>query len=191
MIAGIQDGSDRIRGIIDRLKEFVRQGTSTLEGRVDCNTVVSFSVTIMRHLISRHTRNFSMELSEGLPLVRGNTHLLEQVVINLLMNALQALPDPDRGVWVTTGHDPEARTVTISVRDEGCGIPEAIAQRIHEPFFTTKLDNGGSGLGLSISQTIVKEHGGTLEFRSTPGRGTIFTVSLPQLPINEGVDHES
>jgi signal transduction histidine kinase len=103
---------------------------------------------------------------------------LEQVVINLIQNALLALPDAEHGVRVGTGFDPDSGQVLIQVSDEGNGIPPEIAARIMEPFFTTRLEHGGTGLGLAISSTIVKEHGGSIEFSSEQGRGTTFTVRL-------------
>jgi PAS domain S-box-containing protein len=191
MITGIREGSDRIREIVSNLREFASQGASNMDGLVDCNKVVSFAVTIMSHLVPRYTSHFSVELAEELPPVKGNAHLLEQVVLNLIMNALQSLPGPDRGVWVSTGFDRDAGVVSITVRDEGAGMTEAVAHRIMEPFFTTKLDRGGSGLGLSISQSIISEHGGTLDFRSERGKGTTFVVSFPVYTLTKGAEHDA
>ncbi len=191
MITGIRDGSDRIRDIVSNLRGFAGQGTANLHGNVDCNKVVSFAVTLTSHLVPRYTRHFSVELADELPPVKGNTRLLEQVVLNLIMNALQSLPDPERGVWVSTCHDRDRGTVSITVRDEGAGMTEAVAHRIMEPFFTTKLDRGGSGLGLSISQAIVRDHGGTMDFRSELGKGTVFIVSFPAYPLHKGADDEA
>ena len=104
---------------------------------------------------------------------------LGQVVINLVMNACQALPDKGSGIWVSTALDQAEGMVVVTVRDEGRGFSAEEGARIMEPFFTTKLDRGGTGLGLSISDSIVKEHGGSLQFTSAPGRGTTFSVRLP------------
>jgi polar amino acid transport system substrate-binding protein len=95
------------------------------------------------------------------------------------MNACQALPSPERGIWLSSGFDADARQVIVSIRDEGAGIPPEVGSRIMEPFFTTKLDSGGTGLGLSISLAILKEHNATLEFTSTPGSGTTFIIRIP------------
>ena len=111
--------------------------------------------------------------------MRGNAQRIEQVVVNLLLNACEALPDPERAVRVATEHDRDAGVVRIAVRDEGVGIPPEHLARLTDPFFTTKRDQGGTGLGLSVSAAIVKEHGGTLEFRSPPGAGTTVVLSLP------------
>jgi C4-dicarboxylate-specific signal transduction histidine kinase len=85
--------------------------------------VVQLTASILSYLISSSTRRFKLELAEGLPLVRGSARQLEQVVINLIQNALQALPDPEHGVCVGTGLDPESGHVLIRVSDEGRGIP--------------------------------------------------------------------
>lgn len=175
---GIQQGAFRISDIVGNLKAFGRDDRFRQESVADVNAVVQLSVSILSQHISSSTRKFMLELDEDLPPVRGSARQLEQVVINLLQNALLALPDAEHGVWVGTGIDPDSGHVLIRVSDEGSGIPPEIASRIMEPFFTTRLERGGTGLGLAISSTIVKEHGGSIEFSSEPGNGTTFTVRL-------------
>jgi C4-dicarboxylate-specific signal transduction histidine kinase len=175
---GIQQGALRISDIVGNLKAYGRDDRYKQESVADVNAVVQLSVSILSHLISSSTRRFKLELVEGVPLVRGSARQLEQVVINLIQNALLALPDQEHGVRVATGVDQGSGQVLIRVSDEGSGIPPEISARIMEPFFTTRLEHGGTGLGLAISSTIVKEHGGSIEFISEPGRGTTFTVRL-------------
>jgi PAS domain S-box-containing protein len=175
---GIQQGALRISNIVGALKEYGRDDRFKRESVADVNAVVQLSASILSQLISSSTRRFKLELVEGLPLARGSARQLEQVVINLIQNALLALPDPEHGVSVGTGFDPDSDHVLIRVSDEGNGIAPEIAARIMEPFFTTRLERGGTGLGLAISSTIVKEHGGSIEFSSEPGKGTTFTVRL-------------
>jgi PAS domain S-box-containing protein len=177
----IIDGSRRINGIVNTLKDFARQDPSAVEREVDVNAIVTTAVTILHNQIIRYTDRFLLDLAENIPVVKGSNQQLVQVVINLLMNACQALPSRDRGVRVATGFDPRACQVTITVRDEGVGIPGNVRERVLEPFFTTKLDSGGTGLGLSISHSIVREHGGTLEFESEADKGTVFVVRIPAL----------
>jgi polar amino acid transport system substrate-binding protein len=114
--------------------------------------------------------------------VRGDAQRLEQVIVNLLLNACQALPDPERAVVLATRLDGAGERVVVEVRDEGVGIAPEHLPRLTEPFFTTRREAGGTGLGLSISAGIVKEHGGTLDFAAAPGGGTVVTLSLPALP---------
>jgi len=177
-IDGIQQGALRISEIVGNLKEFGRDSIFRPESDADANAVVQLSTSILNHHISRATRRFQLELAEDLPRVRGSARQLEQVVINLIQNALQALPSLDCGVRVSTGTDPVSGHVLIRVSDEGVGVPQEIAARIMEPFFTTRLEQGGTGLGLAISATIVREHDGSIEFASQAGKGSTFTVRL-------------
>jgi PAS domain S-box-containing protein len=178
-IDGIMENSRRIEGIINNLKDFVRKGKANLTIATDVNEVVAVSASILNSHIKRQTSRFKLELAERLPSIKGNPQQLEQVVINLILNALQALPDKKRGVRVVTSADTVNGFVIIAVHDEGCGMSHEVRNRIFEPFFSTKIDRGGTGLGLAISNFIVKEHNGTLEFISEPGKGTTALVKLP------------
>ncbi|KAF0221593.1 MAG: PAS domain-containing sensor histidine [Geobacteraceae bacterium] len=179
LFRGITEGSRRINEIVNNLKQFSRQDRSGAERDVDCNQVVTSAVSLLLHQINNYTENFRLDLAEKLPPVRGSHQQLEQVVINLLTNACQALPARECGVRVTTGFDAASGQVTITVRDEGRGIPRDIITKVLEPFFTTKLDSGGTGLGLAISNSIIKDHNGSLNFESEPGKGTTFIVKIP------------
>jgi len=182
---GIQQGALRISEIVGYLKEYGRDDRFSQESVAEVNALVQLSASILSPLISSSTRRFKLELAEGLPQVRGSARQLEQVVINLIQNALLALPDPDHGVRVGTELDPESGNVLIRVSDEGSGIAPEISDRVMEPFFTTRLERGGTGLGLAICATIVKEHGGSIEFSSEPGKGTTFTVRLCRATSSE------
>lgn len=179
LLSGITEGSRRIKGIVDSLRDFSRAGKAGAEGLLDVNRAVKASVSILSSQISKFTDNFHVICGDKIPLIKGNEQKIEQVVVNLVMNAVQALPDCKKGVWVYTVHDVNEGVVAIKVRDEGEGMPVEVLERITEPFFTTKFDTGGTGLGLSISYSIIKEHGGSLEFSSLPGEGTTVIVKLP------------
>lgn len=177
LLSGITDGSRRIKGIVDNLKDFSRVDRSGLEGSFDVNRAVKAAVSILSNQITKYTDTFEVECAEGLPLVKGSNQKIEQVVINLVLNALHALPERKRGVHVATRL--EDGKVVIEVRDEGAGMTREVLERLMEPFFTTKADKGGTGLGLSISYSIIKDHGGTLEFFSESGAGTTARITLP------------
>lgn len=179
LVTGIVEGSRRINDIINNLKDLAREDRSAGGSRVDLNRVASLSASILNSQIRKCTERFRMELAADLPPVRGSLQQLEQVAINLVMNALQALPDKGRAVEVATCYDRERGTVELRVSDEGVGIPPEIVGRMLEPFFTTKLDEGGTGLGLTITNSIIKEHHGELVCETRPGEGTTFTVRLP------------
>jgi len=176
---GIAEGSRRVNGIVTNLKSFARQERRQQMREVDVNEVAHSAVTLLHHELIKYTSNFHLQLAQGVPPVKGHGQQLGQVIINLLMNACQALPDKQCAISLSTGYDAGEGVVSICVSDEGCGMSREDSQRIMEPFFTTRLDDGGTGLGLSISESIVKEHAGLLEFSSEPGRGTTFTVKMP------------
>ena len=184
-VNGIEQGATRISDIVSNLKSFGRADSFKQDAKSDVNAVVQLSASILSHLIASTTQKFKLELQEGLPKVNGSSRQLEQVVINLIQNSLMALPDPDHGVTVSTGQEPDSGNIFIRVRDEGAGIPPEIAARIMEPFFTTRLERGGTGLGLAISSSIVKEYGGKITFISEPGNGTTFTVLLRRVGASE------
>jgi signal transduction histidine kinase len=177
LIAGIGEGAQRIKHIVQNLRDFARRDTGDLDRCVDLNDVVESSIMLVRNLIDKSTSRFTLSLAPGLPPLRGSFQQLEQVLINLITNACQALPDRERGICVETRLE-EGR-LRVEVRDQGVGIPEENLKRILDPFFTTKQDTGGTGLGLSISYNIVKNHGGDLAIRSRPGEGTTAAVLLP------------
>lgn len=179
LFAGIAESSRRIEGIVKNLKDFARQEPSAGFSKVDLNEAVRVSAMIVNNQIRRHTNQFRMDLAENLPEVKGRAQKLEQVVINLILNALQALDDPGALVRVSTGVDDQTGLVVLRVKDEGRGIEPGDMERITDPFFTTRHASGGMGLGLSITYAIVREHAGTLSFDSEPGKGTTVTVTLP------------
>jgi polar amino acid transport system substrate-binding protein len=111
-------------------------------------------------------------------MIRGNSQRLEQVIINLLQNSCDALPDKQAAITLTTGQTQDGRLVYCMVADEGGGIPAESLAQLTDPFFTTKRARGGTGLGLSVSAGIIKEHGGTINFSSCE-RGTTVTINLP------------
>ena len=137
---------------------------------------------MLAHLIQRHTDRFRVELADNLPFLQGDAQHAEQVVVNLVVNALEALPDRTRGVTVKTSWARAQRRVLLEVIDEGVGIPSEHRARLCDPFFTTKQASGGTGLGLAITSSLIHTHGGKLDFMSEPGKGTRVVVSLPTSP---------
>ncbi|MCK6491116.1 MAG: ATP-binding protein, partial [Planctomycetes bacterium] len=178
LFTGIEEGIDRIRRIVGDLRDFARPDTSGSQ-RVDLNRVVKAGTAITSHAIGKATAAFTCRLDPDLPAVAGSFQKLEQVVVNLVLNACQALPDPARAVDVSTAYDPVLHRVVLTVEDQGVGIPADHLAHLGEPFFTTKRDRGGTGLGLSVTRRIVEDHGGEIHFQSHAGRGTRVTVLLP------------
>jgi polar amino acid transport system substrate-binding protein len=152
-----------------------------LNEMVDVNKAVEIAILITNNLIKKSTNNFKVEYGKNLPLVKGNIQQIEQVVINLITNACQSLKDNSAEIKVYTYYNAERNKVRIKVEDKGIGIPEDDLKHIMDPFFTTKRNMGGTGLGLSVSYNIVKTHDGSLSLKSEPGRGTMARVSFPGL----------
>ncbi|MBA3030147.1 MAG: hypothetical protein FP816_15245, partial [Desulfobacteraceae bacterium] len=177
LLHGIEEGSRRIQRIISDLKEYSRKDRGIMEDSVSINEVVLQSLKLVDPMIKKTTRRFSVEYGQDLPLIKGNNQKLGQVVINLIQNACQALADCEKGIWITTDFDEPTGDIVIRVKDEGPGIPEDVLAHIMDPFFTTKRDMGGTGLGLAVSSNIIKEHNGKIQVSSWPGQ-SVFEVHL-------------
>jgi hypothetical protein len=179
LLEGIFEGSQRINRIVATLKDHARKDSVNLTEKVDINKVITSAASLLESQIRKRTKAFRLDLGSDMPCIIGNAQQLEQVIINLITNALQALPDQESGINIASVFDREKRMVMIQVSDQGVGIPQNILDRIPEPFLTTKLSQGGTGLGLSISYSIVKDHRGSLKLESFPMKGTTVTVLLP------------
>lgn len=178
LLAGLADGSRRINAIVSQLKQYARPGAAAHPSGFDINRAVSNAVSLLDHHIHRQTDSFRFVPGNDLPPVHGSIQQIEQVLINLIANSLQALSARDQSVEVRTSFDSVSGEIVIVVSDEGRGMqPETLA-RLKEPFFSTRHDEGGTGLGISISDSIVNEQGGALTFESEPGKGTRATVRL-------------
>lgn len=182
MIRHTLDGVNRVKRIVSDLKDFAGQRPSDSRDTVDLNDIVKKATGLVSSVIKKASTEFQAHYAEQLPTFQGNGHRIEQVIINLLVNACQAMAEKRNLLRVTTGFDARTGCVFVEVQDGGCGMTPEVIARITDPFFTTKRDSGGTGLGLSISDTIIRDHGGRLEFRSTPGAGTVATIWIPYRP---------
>uniref|UniRef100_C6E2F2 histidine kinase n=1 Tax=Geobacter sp. (strain M21) TaxID=443144 RepID=C6E2F2_GEOSM len=173
------DGAQRIKRIVNDLKDFARRDDAGHMESIDLEAAAKRAVRLVEPTIRSATGRFEAFYEGNLPPVMGNAQRIEQVIVNLVLNACQSLTGRDQGVTLATSLDSESDSVLIEVRDEGVGIAQEHLPHLVDPFFTTKRETGGTGLGLSVSAGIVKEHAGTLRFASTPGEGTTVTLSLP------------
>jgi len=191
LYAGLMDGSQRIQQIVDDLKNFVRKGSQKMTESVDINQVIRSAVSLVSPMIKKATHHLSITYGKDLPQLAGNFHRLEQVIINLIQNACQALPDRQRGIEVSTSYDWAKGFIVIKIKDQGIGIPPESLPHITNTFFSTKFESGGLGLGLSISTQIIEEHGGKMTFRSELDRGTTVRVFLPADPSKRSAEEMS
>ena len=154
-----------------------KEGTEEFK-RVDCNVIIERVIKILSYRFRAENITIKQELSDKLPHVNGQENRLQQVVLNIIGNALDAMKTTDeRLLGITSVSDDN--TVRIGIADTGGGIEEETQEQIFEPFFTTKPTGSGTGLGLSVCESIVKEHKGQLLCDSVMGRGTTFTIILP------------
>jgi signal transduction histidine kinase len=172
----IEKETRRCKDIIENLLRFARQEKAAVEP-VQVNQVVEDAAAIVRHQLGLENVELVLKPAPDLPKVRGNANQLQQVLMNLMMNAQQAMAGAHGTVTVTTR--PRDGFVEIVVADTGPGISEENQRRIFDPFFTTKPGGKGTGLGLSVSFGIVKDHGGEISVRSVLGTGTDFLILLP------------
>lgn len=179
MLTAIEDGAARIKRIISELKDFSRPAGTEMDGGIDVNRVVKKSLDLTGTILDKATSRLWVDCEDGLPEIRGNVQKLQQVIVNLLVNACQALENREQYIHVSTSQTRDSRFVCIEVADSGPGISPENLKKMKDPFFTTRRDDGGTGLGLSISEKIVSDHGGILEFTSEPGNGLTATILLP------------
>jgi two-component system, NtrC family, sensor kinase len=165
----------RASEIVNNLLNFSRTGSSELAD-VDVNRVVEETLSLVAHPLKTSQIQVVKQLTEGIPPVRGSANKLQQVFLNLFLNARDAMPTGGMLEVRTGSHN---GSVEIEVADTGNGIPREYIHKIFDPFFTTKAGGRGTGLGLSVSYGIIKEHSGKIDVRSTPGRGTSFHVEFP------------
>src|SRR5262249_27405288 len=137
LVRNMHDGALRIERIIDDLKDFARPRVQGVPTVVQVKDAVQRALRLLGHLISQQTDHLHVDLAQSLPSVRGDAQHVEQIVVNLLTNALEALPDRRHGVTVTTTCGTAERGVLLEVRDEGVGIPPEHLAHVCDPFFTT------------------------------------------------------
>ncbi|GFO67028.1 hypothetical protein GMLC_06070 [Geomonas limicola] len=172
----IEKETKRCKTIIENLLKFARQEQVAFD-EVDIPQVVADAVAIVDHQLGIHSIKVEQELDCDLPACRGNANQLQQVLMNLMINAQQAMSGNSGTVRLAARKTDQG--VELRVSDTGPGIPEEIQAKIFEPFFTTKPVGQGTGLGLSVSYGIVKDHGGEIRLESAIGTGTTFIITLP------------
>ena len=165
----------RASEIVNNLLNFSRTGPGELAD-VDLNRVVEETLSLVAHPLKASQIQVVKQLTEGIPPVRGSANKLQQVFLNLFLNARDAMPS---GGMLEVRSAVHNGSVEVEVVDTGNGITREHIHKIFDPFFTTKTSGRGTGLGLSVSYGIIKEHAGKIDVRSTPGRGTSFHVEFP------------
>jgi signal transduction histidine kinase len=178
LLRDMADGAARIGAIVRDLKTFARRDEGRLDERVNLNEAVQASVRLLHNQLKRF--RVEEDLDPTLPRLQGNVTQLQQVVVNALQNAAQALDhDAEGAIRIRTRAEKGAKEVRLSIQDNGPGIPPEVKDRIFDPFFTTKQRSGGIGLGLAITYGIIQQHQGQIQVETEVGQGTTFHFVLP------------
>ncbi|HOX91500.1 MAG TPA: ATP-binding protein, partial [Spirochaetales bacterium] len=182
MLGDLYMGAQHIKKIVEDLKDYARGPGVAPDHNVDVNLVAEYACRLLKHAIAVSTKRFSVELAQKLPPVRVDRLKLTQVVVNVLENALQALPDSDGAVQLSSGSEIASdgrQWVLIRIRDEGLGMDSRTLANVFDPFFTTKRERGGTGLGLPVASGIIREAGGSIQISSSAGAGATVMIRLP------------
>ena len=182
-LALISKESARCGEIVSNLLSFSRQ--QKMEARkVNINEILQTVLTLCRHRMSLQKIELEEELADDLPEVIGDYNHIQQCFINVVFNAIEAMPEGGK-LTVRTRYEKEKKKIRIDICDTGCGIPEENISRIFEPFFSTKTDDKGVGLGLSVVYGIIREHRGSIFVDSKVGKGTCFIIRFPEAGPND------
>lgn len=187
----IETQARRCKTIVRNLLKFSRSSAKIDLSDIDINGVIRETLSLIEHQMSMHKINLAIDLEEEIPIMQGNAGMLQQVFTNMIINSLHAMGE-DGNLLINSRYSPGvgefAGAVEISFADDGSGIPAEIQKNIFEPFFTTKAIGQGTGLGLSVSYGIIKDHGGEIRVESVEGCGTTFTIILPLETIGGDTD---
>jgi len=179
LLSNMDMAANRIARIVEDLKNFSRRSSVNDKEKLHLNTAVKNALRLAQATIKKSGVELVTEFEDRLPLIEGNLHNVEQIVLNLLINAIQAMEDRRGEVRIRTCF--EDGKIVFSVSDTGKGISPQFADRIFDPFVTSRQGKGGTGLGLSVTYNLVKAHGGEIAFQTQENVGTTFTVSFPYI----------
>ena len=181
LIADVVLAANRVTKIVGDLKNFARQSRVTNKKAININEAVENALRLAQTTIKNAGTNIKLNLSPDMPMMEGNLQNIEQIILNLLINALQAINHEKGLIKIETGVRQKEGNVFVSVADNGKGIDPSISDRLFDPFVTNKKDEGGTGLGLTISYNLLKAHNGEIVFKSEKGEGTTFSICFPPI----------
>jgi signal transduction histidine kinase len=180
LINDMVNGANRTKKIVNDLRNFAKKDEAGLTDDIDLNYIITNNLTLTQKHIKKYAE-LEFQLADNIPVFKGNTQRIEQVLHNLILNASEAIEPAEGRILIKTSFESKTNQITLIISDNGCGMEDIIRKNIFDPFFTTKRNKGGTGLGLSISYGIIKDHSGTIEVESKVGQGTKFTIQIPIL----------
>jgi PAS domain S-box-containing protein len=179
LLSDMDMAANRVAKIVSDLKNFARQSNVVDKSSMQINTAVENALRLAQTSLRKSGVELKIDLATDLPSLKGNLQNIEQIILNLVINAVQAI-DHDQGVVrIATGFQNKDRRIFVSITDNGCGVAPDISDKLFDPFVTDKQAEGGTGLGLSVTYSLVNAHDGEIVFQSQKGKGTIFTVFFP------------
>jgi len=179
LIGDMEMAANRVVKIVSDLKNFSRQSNIADTAALNLNTAVRNALRLCQTTLRNAGVDLRLDLDQALPDIEGNLANIEQIILNIVINAVQAMDHSQGEILIQTGFTVKDGRVHLRISDNGRGVSPAIADRIFLPFVTDKQAQGGTGLGLSVTYSLVKAHGGEIRFESRQGGGTTFIVSLP------------
>jgi len=179
LISDIDISANRVAAIVKGLKDFSRKTTSSEKEQVNINTAVENSLRLAGSSLQKSGIVLVIDLEPDLPVIMANLQNLEQIILNLVINAIQAITHNHGNIKIATSYKKKTGMIVLSVEDNGKGIDPAVSDKIFDPFFTARQKDGGTGLGLAITHNLVKTNNGSISFDSQKGKGTIFYVLFP------------
>jgi len=174
-VAKIEEHVERARKVVHNMLGYARRMEPRLED-VDLNQTINQTINILENFARANSIDIQTDLMDSVPIIAGDQAQLQQVILNLISNAIDAIGKDGTVSVKSRADDSEIRVI---IADTGAGIPENMQKKIFDPFFTTKSSGKGTGLGLWISYTIIEKLGGSLSLRSQVGQGAEFTIRLP------------
>ena len=187
MIDDILTQADRASQVVKNLLDFSRTQQSCLMD-LDIGQVIERTLTLIKNQLTVAQIRVEKHVAGDLPAVRGKQQELQQALLNILLNGIQAMPEGGT-VTVDAGCDPQGK-IRIDITDTGSGITPDALKHIFDPFFTTKASGQGTGLGLSLVYSIIRSHGGSIKVRSEVGQGATFSIFLPVIDPKEVPEEE-
>ena len=185
LLSDIDLAANRIAKIVEDLKNFSKQSDVTQKETMNVNSAVENALRLAKSTLKKSRIEVEMDLAKNLPDIEGNRHSIGQVLLNIILNAFQAI-DHDHGkIAIKSAYEIKSGKVLISIADNGPGIDPSIGNKILDPFVTNKQSQGGTGLGLAVSYNLVKAHGGEISFRNREKEGAVFSIHLPVKSIEK------
>ncbi len=181
LISDMDMAAKRVATIVAGLKSFTRFSAQSEKIPLQINLAVENALRLSQSTLRKLNVEIDLDLENDLPTISGNLQNIEQVILNLIINAAQAIAHDCGKIRISTRFQPQDGDIRISVSDNGKGVNPAIAGKLFDPFITDKQENGGTGLGLSVSYNLIKSHGGSITFESRQGKGTTFHILLPSV----------